>query len=157
MTQITEETTAAAQRIERAATLMELEGFKPFDPKPLNLPEQVSQEDVARLIGAPIDNGTDPADDPAVLKALAQREIANHTYSIRIQHEQAEAQRRLGNAREQAPALIQEMKDKFDAAADVLRASHKILGDEPLWDDTAYFAPHDKTTPSKCLIGTHFA
>lgn len=145
----TETNNAYVSNTERAIRLMGLESYKPHEPKPLSIPENQAKEEVAALISASLEAGKDPAADPKIQKAIFRAGIAEHTFMIRTQHEHDESMRHIRNIKDQGTALVQEMKQKFEDAAAVLREAHKVIGAEPLWDQTAYYPAHDRNWPTR--------
>ncbi|WP_411733480.1 hypothetical protein [Paeniglutamicibacter sp.] len=138
-----------ANQAEGAIKRMGLEGYTPYKVKPLNLPERIESAEVAEIINASIAEGNDPAADPEVQHVIARRGIMEYTGWIRTQQENDESVLRVQMVKKQAPALIEEMKAKFEAATDELREAYKVLGAERLWDEKASWPPHDPKWPTR--------
>ncbi|MFJ2146602.1 hypothetical protein ACIOJF_15075 [Glutamicibacter sp. NPDC087831] len=145
----TENNNMFANNTERAIKAMGLESYTVYVPREIALPEQITPAEVSALISKALKAGKDPAEDPKIKKAIIQRGIAEHTLTIRLHQEQEESARRVNNIKTQAPKLIKEMKAKFDTAAKELQEAHKILGNEPIWDQTAYFPAHERNWPTR--------
>lgn len=145
----TESNNMFANNTERAIKTMGLESYTAHVPREITLPEKITPAEVSALITEALLAGEDPAEDPKIQKAIIQRGIAEHTLTIRLHQEQAESARRVSNIKTQAPKLIKEMKAKFDAAAKELEEAYRILGNEPIWDQTAYFPAHERNWPTR--------
>lgn len=145
----TEKNNMLANSVERAINAMGLESFTAYTPQEIALPKTVTPAEISALISKALRAGKDPAEDPEIQKAITQRGIAEHTLTIRLHQEEEESVRRVNNFKKQGPKLIKEMKAKFDAAAKELHEAHKILGNEPIWDQTAYFPAHERNWPTR--------
>ncbi|MDQ0094407.1 hypothetical protein [Paeniglutamicibacter psychrophenolicus] len=132
-----------AKTAEHAINATGLEGYKPYEPRPLVIPERITSDDVAAVILESLEAGNDPAEDPDVQRAVTRHNIANYTHYMQTKHAYSESLRHIAHIKAQRETLIAEMKEKFDAAAEVLRDAHKVLGDEPLWDRN-FASPGDK-------------